>query len=183
MSRPTTKPADLPMPPLANTYWVIKDKFMAGEYPRHLDETASLAKLQILVESGASVFVDLTHPDEGLKPYHALFEQVTSKPIQYYSFPIPDAGVPESPRQTKEILDTLDRALNDGQGVYLHCRGGVGRTGTIIGCWLTRHGREGEQALEKLRAYWANCTKSKQRAIPETDEQQDYILNWAAEGK
>ncbi len=24
--------------------------------------------------------------------------------------------------------------------VYVHCWGGVGRTGTVVGCWLLRHG-------------------------------------------
>ena len=33
----------------------------------------------------------------------------------------------------------------------MHCWGGVGRTGTTVGCWLVRHGRSGTEALAELR--------------------------------
>ena len=37
-----------------------------------------------------------------------------------------------------------------GRGVYVHCAGGIGRTGTVVGCYLVRHGMQGEAALEEI---------------------------------
>ena len=33
------------------------------------------------------------------------------------------------------ILDSLDTAIADEHTIYLHCWGGIGRTGTVVGCW------------------------------------------------
>ena len=34
--------------------------------------------------------------------------------------------------------------------VYVHCWGGIGRTGTVVGCWLVRHGMTGDEALAEF---------------------------------
>ena len=53
-----------------------------------------------------------------------------------------------------DILDAIDAALRDGKTVYVHCWGGVGRTGTVIGCWLVRHGKTGDEALSQIAEWW-----------------------------
>jgi len=40
----------------------------------------------------------------------------------------------------KCVLDVIDRSLKEGQPVYAHCFAGVGRTGTVVGCYLKRKG-------------------------------------------
>ena len=42
------------------------------------------------------------------------------------------------------LLDAIDTAMRDGKTVYLHCWGGVGRTGNVVGCSLVRHGHTGD---------------------------------------
>ncbi|GIT00631.1 MAG: hypothetical protein CM1200mP26_23430 [Acidimicrobiales bacterium] len=55
--------------------------------------------------------------------------------------PIPDMGLPSGgPDEMARILDNLDGALTAGGKAYVHCWGGLGRTGTVVGCWLARHG-------------------------------------------
>ena len=63
--------------------------------------------------------------------------------------------------------------------VYIHCWGGIGRTGTIVGCWLSRHGYKGDNALSKLKELWQTCGKFYTSDSPETKEQENYIINWS----
>jgi protein-tyrosine phosphatase len=91
---------------------------------------------------------------------------------------MPDFSVPDSPMQTKAILDEIDERVAKAELVYLHCWGGIGRTGLIVGCWLARHGLEGRAALECLRELWKHCPKSATRKSPETAQQEEYIIHW-----
>ena len=166
-------------PPIANSYWVVPGKLLAGEYPINLDEASSRAKMGCLTTAGVRAFIDLTEEDEPargtpLRPYADLLPGAS-----HQRFPIKDVGVPDSPAQTAAILNAIDDHIAAGRTVYVHCWGGVGRTGTIIGCWLARHGYPGAAALERLRELWLACPKSQQgRRSPDTPEQEDYIRNW-----
>lgn len=163
--------------PIHNAYWIIPGKFLAGEYPRTLDQDSSITRIKALVKAGIGVLIDLTTPADGLKPYQNLTNMIDGK-IEYYTFPIPDVSIPESRQTAREILDLIDNSLAQGKGIYLHCWGGIGRTGTIVGCWLARHGFAGNAALEKLSSLWRWCPKSRHRQSPETEEQRSYILSW-----
>lgn len=164
--------------PSENSYYVIPDKFLAGEYPRDIDEESSIRKIKSLITAGVRTFIDLTTKNDKLKPYDYLLKPYSSLNIQHFNFPIPDFSVPSSENQTIEILDTIEKYIETGTIVYLHCWGGVGRTGVIAGCWLAEHGYPGEAALSRLRDLWKECAKSNGRKSPETKEQEEYIINW-----
>ncbi len=166
--------------PIPESYWVIAGHFLAGEYPGSFDQEATRRRAQAFLEAGFDTFIDLTTPDE-LLPYLPIFEaqaRATAGEISYRRFPIPDFGLPESGQMTS-ILDAIDAALADGRRVYLHCWGGVGRTGTTVGCYLVRHGRTGAQALDQLAMWWQAVPKHARFArSPETDEQVQFIRSW-----
>jgi len=164
--------------PIQNCYWVIPGKFLAGEYPRNPDEDSSLEKIGRLILAGVNTFIDLTEEDEGLLPYQPLLQQVGADGLTHQRFAIRDVSVPDSPDDTRAILDAIDLHLSQGKLVYLHCYGGIGRTGTIVGCWLSRHGHPGEAALHQLHHLWQQCPKSAWRKSPETHQQEQYILHW-----
>ena len=66
---------------------------------------------------------------------------------------------------------------------YLHCMGGIGRTGVTVGCHLIRHGMEPAQALLHLRALYQSAAQSLLTPnSPESDEQVRFILNWKEDG-
>ena len=170
------QPAENPPRPIEMCYWVVPGKLLAGEYPRNLDEASSREKLARLTDAGVSVFIDLTNPDttDGhLKPYSYLLDGPTHQP-----FPIDDQDVPASVELTKAALDAIDGHLVAGRTVYVHCWGGVGRTGTIIGCWLARHHEPGQAALDRLKELWRENPKSGWRRSPETLEQEKYVREW-----
>jgi len=125
-----------------------------------------------LENAGIRAFIDLTEEGE-LAPYAPLLTQAT-----HQRFSIPDVSVPTSREATIATLDAIDAAIADGQCVYLHCWGGRGRTGTIVGCWLVRHGRTGEEALTHLQELWSHNPKSVNGPSPESYEQRQYVMDW-----
>ncbi|MCP5421143.1 MAG: hypothetical protein H6969_11745 [Gammaproteobacteria bacterium] len=83
-----------------------------------------------------------------------------------------DRSIPDSPELTASILDVIDESIARGARVYLHCCGGIGRTGLIVGCWVERRGFPEILALDRLREFWRQCPKSAFRRSPETREQE-----------
>ena len=134
---------DLPNP-IEMCYWMVPGRFLAGEYPRNLDTPSSIEKLARLTAAGVSAFIDLTEDQEPLKPYAYLLNGPSHE-----RFGIRDRHAPATDELTKHALDAIDRHLEAGRTVYVHCWGGVGRTGTIIGCWLSRHYEPGQAALDR----------------------------------
>jgi hypothetical protein len=168
-----------PKPPI-ETYWVIPGKFLAGEYPgtRLIYDPRLALKLDYLLEGKISYFIDLTEPG-AMNPYQEnLFEEAgrLGYKVEYHRFPIPDLDVPP-PAKMNELLDKLDTSLAAGQVVYLHCWGGIGRTGTVVGCYLVRHGLTGEQALARLVELRTGLADAWRRS-PETDAQCQMVLDW-----
>jgi hypothetical protein len=159
--------------PIANCYWVSPGSFLAGEYPRNTDDASSPAKVAALEKAGVAAFIDLTEENEGLLPYAALLTVAS-----HQRFPIRDGSVPASPALTTAILDAIDGHIRNREMVYLHCLGGIGRTGLIVGCWLARRGLGGAEALIRLRELWQQCPKSAYRNSPETEAQAQYIVGW-----
>jgi protein-tyrosine phosphatase len=76
-----------------------------------------------------------------------------------------------------EILDAVDDALASGRTVYVHCFGGVGRTGTVVACHLVRHGARPHDALA-LIAEWRRGRPDGRRASPETSQQRMFVEGW-----
>ena len=69
--------------------------------------------------------------------------------------------------------------MEAGKLVHVHCWGGVGRTGLVIGCWPAKHCGSGSKALERVAELWKTCPKSRRRReSPETEDQKNYVRNW-----
>lgn len=170
--------SSLPM----NTYWVVPGRFAAGEYPGALNRKEAAYKLRSLLEAGISRFIDLTEPYEGLEPYSEIAAEEASRlgtSVGHSRHSIVDLEVPHSPQDMVAILDAIDAALSEGETVYAHCWGGVGRTGTVVGCWLVRHGRTGDEALAQIAEWWKGMEKRyRTPRSPEMPRQREYVRNW-----
>ena len=80
------------------------------------------------------------------------------------------------------ILTTIREEIAAGRPVYVHCWGGVGRTGTVVGCWLVDSGLAGPAAIERIAELRA-ATPDRERQSPETDAQCRYVCEWAPAGE
>ena len=129
-------------------HWVVPERLAAGPYPQDLAE---------LRAAGIDAFVDLTETGE-LPPYAV-------DGVEYRRAPIRDFGTP-SVAEMEAILELLDELLARGRTVYLHCFGGRGRTGTVLGCYLVRQGWGADDALASISG-------------PETEAQRAFVKAFA----
>ncbi|MGL4650411.1 MAG: protein-tyrosine phosphatase family protein [Caldilineaceae bacterium] len=168
--------------PFPDAYWVEPGKLLAGEYPGALDEAAARAKVRKYLGAGVTYFLDLTEEGE-LEPYDWLLaEEAVELGLHagYERWPVRDLSTAPI-GMTRNVLDRLDALMAAGRVVYVHCWGGVGRTGTMVGCWLVRHGQSGEQALATIESLRALTSKG-DRPSPETLEQRNRVLTWPVGG-
>jgi predicted protein tyrosine phosphatase len=167
--------------PIPESYWVIPDHLLAGEYPAQFDEQVTRRRLDTLIDAGFDMFIDLTRPGETVPYRTTLLEEAKHYGIEvtHQRFPIGDFGLP-TPEQMNSILDAIEEGLQTEHKIYLHCWGGIGRTGTTVGCYLVRQGKTGAEALDQLSAWWRGVPKSAYYPrSPETSAQSDFILQWS----
>lgn len=168
--------------PIADSYWVEHGRLLAGEYPGSQDEPLARARLRAFLCAGIDVFVDLTESRDGLEPYAALLAQESAQmgaTTSRHHLPIRDMGVPTT-EHLRAILRTIREEIDAGHSVYVHCWGGLGRTGLVVGAWLVEHGFCGDAALDRIMQL-RQGTPDASRASPQTDEQRDLVRNWQPE--
>jgi hypothetical protein len=166
---------------LPNTYWVRPGTLAAGEYPGHPDAGEAAARVGLLLDAGIDCFIDLTEPDDGLEPYEPVLRAAAAQrdrpDTAYLRLPIRDLRVP-SRADMAAILDLIDAALASDRRVYVHCWGGVGRTGTVVGCHLVRHGLGGAAALRQVASLFGTMARAAGRTSPETHAQRRFVRDW-----
>jgi protein-tyrosine phosphatase len=170
-------------PPTSSSYWVVPSLLLAGAYPGDSDPDERRRKMQALVDAGVRAFVNLMQEDETnwagvpFVPYVDVAQQFCPN-VVCVRHPIQDLSVPTASEMC-DMLDTIDQYLESQKAVYVHCWGGVGRTGTVIGCWLLRHRlAEPSDVLDVLMRLRQQDRERRNRMSPETGEQQAFVRQW-----
>lgn len=159
--------------PLHQSYEVWGNGIIyAGEYPGDKNGELTKNKIERMHHFGIRHFIDLTEEGE-LRPYNHLLPNDTT----YTRFPIVDCGAPKSVESVQRLLLRIEELKKMDGYVYVHCWGGVGRTGTIIACYLSQNWKEVDMnhTLEVLRRNFSEMPKSAYRKTPETKDQIDFI--------
>ena len=174
-------PGDAQPRPHANCYWLVPGRVLAGQYPADDDPRALARQIQALLDAGVTHCIDLTHESEALPAYAAALAQAgaargVTASAQRHS--VADFGVP-SVQGMRRTLAAIDAALVSGGTVYVHCRAGIGRTGTVVGCFLREQGLDADQTFEVIQHKWQVMAKRIHvPQSPETDEQREFIAAW-----
>ena len=128
-----------------------------------------------LKQGGIETVVSMLEEDEAV--LLALSEEsVLAKKtgLQFLSFPIPDTQVPTDTAAFRSFVAGLANRLRAGERIGVHCRGSIGRSTVIAACTLIQLGWQPKTAL-------ANIASARGLAVPDTQEQEDWILSYSAQ--
>jgi protein tyrosine/serine phosphatase len=139
-----------------------------GEINSHLYRGAapSPAALEELRALGVKVIVDLRLPGEGPE---AESLKVRSLGMKYVNVPLA-AWSPPTRAQIEQVLLLL--YSSDSEPVFIHCRRGKDRTGTVLACYRIQHDNwDNRRALEEAKSYGMSRLER---------SMQDYVLHFTA---
>jgi protein-tyrosine phosphatase len=173
-------------PPANVQHYPVETGLFAGEYPGGVRRENALARIRQLVNEGVTTFIDLTTPEDaalGLAPYEHLLSDCSPE-LVHHRFAIPDMGIPAGPETMRAVLDLIRREKAAGKVCYVHCWGGIGRTGTAVACWLVERGMAPDAALARVQQlYESHMSLEKRERYPHSPQQPAqlaYVRNWAA---
>ncbi len=166
--------------PFERSYWIIPGKLMAGEYPAVANKKEAYKKLDSLIDKGIKVIINLTEADEQNNEGVKLFEYkdyLKREGVEVHRMPIEDLSIP-SKSQMDSILKLIDDSLNNHKPVYFHCWGGVGRTGTVLGCYLRKNEMSSKENIFDMISYLKRTTSISNKMSPENETQKNFVLNY-----
>jgi hypothetical protein len=167
-------------------YPVIPGMLYAGEIPSSVMDELLHLKLNELSRLGVTKIINLT--EEGEKNFKGIplrdYEKhlnnrlnSNGQSMEMIRLSIPDLQIP-TVEFMKEILSTIDEYLKNGETVYVHCWGGIGRTGTVVGCFLIESGILSTKNVLPYIDFLKRNTEIHDRNSPETDDQCNFIYSW-----
>ena len=172
--------------PIPGSYWALPGRLLAGPYPGEYDRSAARRNFQRMLGAGIRSFVSLMEareedlPDGAEARYVPILTETAQRhghECSFARFPIPDMSIPE-PHLLAAALQAVEESLERGAAVYVHCWGGRGRTGTLIGSWLIRNGLATPENFVDVIAGLRPEAKGRS---PETDEQVAFVRRLALE--
>lgn len=167
-------------------YAIIPGALYAGEIPSSINDDELERKIQTLYELGVTHIVNLTEVNETnfkaipLRQYaqyaEAYYEQ-KGREVTCLRYPIRDLDIPTI-TQMRTTIEALNSILKEGGCAYLHCWGGIGRTGTVLGCFLLQNEILDHTTAISYISFLKRNTNIRHRMSPETIEQCDFVRNW-----
>jgi len=131
-------------------------------------------ELRRMKAGGIETLVSLLETDEaallGLAQEGTLAE---GSGMRFLSYPIPDVHIPPDSSTFRAFVAGLADRLRTGERIGVHCRGSIGRATVTAACALIHLGWDPQAALKTIAA-------ARGLAVPDTEEQEDWILHYKA---
>ena len=143
--------------------WVIEGE-LAGMPKPGSGQTALERDLQFLDAEGVGAVVSLTV---------APLEEFTARSagFDFLHLPIPDLE-PPTPTDIERFVAFVETSIGSGRPVAVHCKMGMGRTGTMAACYLVKRGSDPFEAVRFVREIRPGSI--------ETPEQEDAVVSYSA---
>ena len=140
---------------IRNFSWLIEDEIAGMAKPE-----SSVYDFEFLKEKGLEAIVSLTE--------HPLSEVL----IEEFGFSVKHLPVRDfqPPKQIKDFVEFAKNARSEGKKLVVHCDAGIGRTGTLLACYLVSKGYSAADAIEEVRM--------KRPGSIETIEQEKVVLRF-----
>ena len=141
---------------MLNFSWIIDGKLAGHEGP------SSEQDLVWLKGQGVLALVRLIEKNKA----EVSASQISKLGMWDLHEPVPDFDIPK-PDQIDKIIQFIDTAISAKRPVGVSCKFGIGRTGTILACYLVRKGYDADSAISAVR--------KKRPGSIETQEQVDAV--------
>jgi len=136
--------------------WVIEGELAAMAMP-----DGKPGDLRELTDRGVGALVNLS---EWAWPNDVIAEGG----LAYIHLPVPDFAPPQ-PDQVDRFVSFCDECIAGDKAAAVHCIAGLGRTGTMVACYLVHRGMAPQKAIEEIRRVRPGSieTPSQERAVHE----------------
>jgi atypical dual specificity phosphatase len=134
--------------------WVAKNSLAATPRPGLLADQAF--DLEALAKVGVNFLLSLEEQETVSRTLASEFG------IEVYHFPIQDMQAPELDAVEK-LTALIDRKIKSGNCLAVHCKAGLGRTGTVIASYFVKSGMTPLEATRKIRCVDPRMIQSEQQ--------------------
>ena len=142
-------------------HWEVGDMVAASAMPGRYSSIED--DFKILKEEGIEVIVNLAHRTFRVPPE---FEGS----FKVFHEPVVDGQAPDE-QQLEKIIGLVQEAVSRGKRTVIHCRGGIGRTATVLIPLIME--------LENLSLEDAMTRVRESGRYPQSREQREFLESWA----